>query len=56
MNDQQNRTRELTPRLRFPEFRDAGEWEEKRLEDFAIIVRGGSPISANLMDNVLKRI
>ena len=31
------------PKLRFPEFRGAGEWEEKRLEDFAIIVRGGSP-------------
>jgi len=35
--------RELKPRLRFPEFRDAGEWEEKRLDDFATIVRGGSP-------------
>ena len=23
---------ETTPRLRFPEFRDAGEWEVKRLE------------------------
>ncbi len=31
------------PKLRFPEFRDKGEWEIKRLEDFAIIVRGGSP-------------
>lgn len=31
------------PKLRFPEFRDAGEWEEKRLENFATIVRGGSP-------------
>lgn len=26
MNDQQNRTRELTPKLRFSEFQDAGEW------------------------------
>ena len=34
---------ETLPKLRFPEFRDAGEWEEKRLEDFATIVRGGSP-------------
>jgi len=25
--------RELKPRLRFPEFHDAGEWEEKRLEE-----------------------
>ena len=31
------------PKLRFPEFLDAGEWEEKRLENFATIVRGGSP-------------
>ncbi len=35
--------RELKPRLRFPEFQDAGEWEVKRLDDFATIVRGGSP-------------
>jgi type I restriction enzyme, S subunit len=33
----------VVPRLRFPEFKDAGEWEEKRLDDFATIVRGGSP-------------
>ena len=33
----------LVPKLRFPEFREAGEWEEKRLDDFATIVRGGSP-------------
>ena len=25
---------ETTPRLRFPEFRDAGEWEVKKIEDF----------------------
>ncbi len=35
--------RGLVPRLRFSEFREAGAWGEKRLEDFAIIVRGGSP-------------
>ena len=34
---------ETLPKLRFPEFREAGEWEERRLVDFAIIVRGGSP-------------
>ncbi len=34
---------ETLPKLRFREFRDAGEWEMKRLEDFATIVRGGSP-------------
>lgn len=33
----------VVPRLRFPEFRDAGEWEVKRMDDFATIVRGGSP-------------
>ena len=33
----------VVPMLRFPEFRDAGEWDEKRLDDFATIVRGGSP-------------
>ena len=33
----------VVPKLRFPEFRDAGEWEKKRLDDFATIVRGGSP-------------
>lgn len=34
---------ETVPKLRFPEFRDEGEWQEKRLENFAVIVRGGSP-------------
>ena len=34
---------EAVPKLRFPEFRDAGEWNEKKLSDFATIVRGGSP-------------
>ena len=33
----------LVPVLRFPKFREAGEWKAKRLEDFAVIVRGGSP-------------
>ena len=28
----------LVPRLRFAEFRDAGEWEEKRLEQVAIFL------------------
>ncbi len=30
----------LMPRLRFPEFRDAGEWVNKRLEDVAPLQRG----------------
>ncbi len=33
----------LMPRLRFPEFRDAGEWEEKRLGELGDIVGGGTP-------------
>ena len=34
---------ETQPRLRFPEFRDAGEWEEKRLEQLGRVIRGASP-------------
>ena len=34
---------ETLPKLRFPEFRDAGEWEEKKLGDLSQILRGGSP-------------
>lgn len=36
-------TRTLVPDLRFPEFRDAGEWEKKKLGDLSQILRGGSP-------------
>jgi type I restriction enzyme, S subunit len=32
--------RGLVPKLRFPEFREVGEWEEKRLEDVAPLQRG----------------
>ncbi len=31
---------ETVPRLRFPEFRDAGEWEDKRLSDLGSLVSG----------------
>lgn len=31
---------ETLPKLRFPEFQDSGEWEEKRLEDIAPLQRG----------------
>lgn len=31
---------ETLPKLRFPEFQDAGEWEEKRMEDVAPLQRG----------------
>ena len=33
----------LVPRLRFPEFREAGEWEERQLQDLCDVTRGGSP-------------
>jgi type I restriction enzyme S subunit len=33
----------LVPALRFPEFRDKREWEERTLGDLSQIVRGGSP-------------
>lgn len=31
------------PKLRFPEFWDAGDWEEKQLGNLSQILRGGSP-------------
>ena len=34
---------ETSPRLRFPEFRDAGEWEVKRLGEVVNITGGGTP-------------
>ena len=34
---------ETVPRLRFPEFRDAPEWEEERLGNLVAIVSGKSP-------------
>ena len=34
---------ETVPKLRFPEFRDKGEWEKNQLGTLSIIVRGGSP-------------
>ena len=37
--------RELMPSLRFPEFQDAPEWEEKQLENVSIFVNGGMPES-----------
>lgn len=35
--------KKLIPKLRFPEFTDEGEWEEKKLGQISEIVRGGSP-------------
>ena len=34
---------ETLPKLRFPEFQDAGDWVEERLGEISHIVRGGSP-------------
>lgn len=34
---------EAAPRLRFPEFRDMGEWEEKSLGDLGEVVTGNTP-------------
>ncbi len=36
-------TRALVPALRFPEFRDAGEWEEKTLSEGCRVTQGGTP-------------
>jgi len=38
---------ETVPRLRFPEFENAGEWEEKRLEDLAKRGSGHTPSKSN---------
>ncbi|MCP5487163.1 MAG: restriction endonuclease subunit S [Verrucomicrobia bacterium] len=34
---------ETQPRLRFPEFQNAGEWEVKMLEEIGRVIRGASP-------------
>lgn len=41
----------LIPELRFPEFRDAGGWEEKPLQGIANIIMGSSPKSETYNDN-----
>ena len=38
---------ETLPKLRFPEFQDSGEWEEKQLDDVATIKAGTTPSRAN---------
>jgi type I restriction enzyme S subunit len=38
---------ETQPRLRFPEFQDAGDWEEKRLEDLTKRGSGHTPSKSN---------
>ncbi len=43
-----NNLKQLVPKLRFPEFREAGAWECKPLGDLVKIVSGGTPKTANL--------
>ena len=38
---------ETQPRLRFPEFQDAGEWEEKNLGNIGLFASGGTPSKDN---------
>jgi len=41
----------LVPRLRFPEFRDAGEWEEKKLAEIAEFYKGKGISKADIKPN-----
>lgn len=38
---------ETVPRLRFPEFRDAGEWQQTNLDQLVVIRSGSTPSKAN---------
>lgn len=38
---------EKVPKLRFPEFKDSGDWEEKDIGEFAKVTAGGTPNSTN---------
>jgi len=39
--------RTVTPKLRFPEFRDKGKWELKTIEALARVTQGGTPDTSN---------
>jgi type I restriction enzyme S subunit len=41
MGEQNNEKQALVPRLRFPEFRDAGKWEKKTLVDVCLRITNG---------------
>jgi len=41
MSDENEKKSALAPRLRFPEFRGAGEWEEKNLADICLRITNG---------------
>lgn len=43
MSEERDKKPGLVPRLRFPEFREAGEWEVKPLSAIARITQGGTP-------------
>jgi type I restriction enzyme, S subunit len=45
MKSEQSEQGERRPKLRFPEFENAGGWDEKKLKDIADIVMGSSPPS-----------
>lgn len=38
---------ETVPRRRFPEFREAGEWEEQSISDFGEVITGSTPSTAH---------
>ncbi|WP_308214822.1 restriction endonuclease subunit S, partial [Thiolapillus sp.] len=50
MSSKSDKKKSLVPRLRFPEFREAGAWEVKRLGEVANISMGASPKSASYND------
>jgi type I restriction enzyme S subunit len=37
----------LGPKLRFPEFKDAGEWQKETVGEIAQVTSGGTPDSTN---------
>lgn len=43
----EQRKQVLLPKLRFPEFRDAGEWEKTKLGDIGKFIGGGTPSKEN---------
>ncbi|WP_366142540.1 restriction endonuclease subunit S, partial [uncultured Brachyspira sp.] len=43
--------KKLIPKLRFPEFQTAGEWEEKKLEELCSIKKGEQKNKLDLIEN-----
>jgi type I restriction enzyme S subunit len=46
----EQRKRALLPKLRFPEFRDAGEWEEKSLKSICVMQAGKFVVAADILE------